>query len=371
MVFIGRGRYQNGCASVSHARVTRGTMREMVRSGWIVVCALGAGCQFETGEDAAGVGLGESMGSTSDATAPTSSAVTTASDTSVDPSTPTDPDPDPSVSTSSTDPTTGLTTGLTTSDPQTDTGDSDATTTGVTPVGSSSSSSTGEPLELQVAEELIVSLDATNGNASNTGWINDGTMDDFVPVGSPTVEEVDGIVAVTISADNLFRSTQAPPATLVEPNSTRTIEVWAFDPMVGTDEPMVSWGHRNGPDGTILAFNFGTHPLWGAVTHWGSPDLGWSAAPQASMWHHLVYTFDGETTRVYVDGVLDNEEFLGEGAIDTHDDDNILIGAQFREDGQLTNFASLSVARVRVHGGVLTDDQIAINYALESAELGQ
>ena len=342
-------------------------MREMVRIGWIVVCALGAGCQFETGEDAAGVGLGESMGSTSDATAPTSSAVTTASDTSVDPSTPTDPDP--SVSTSSTDPTTGLTT----SDPQTDTGDSDSTTTGVTPVGSSSSSSssTGEPLELQVAEELIVSLDATNGNASNTGWINDGTMDDFVPVGSPTVEEVDGIVAVTISADNLFRSTQAPPATLVEPNSTRTIEVWAFDPMVGTDEPMVSWGHRNGPDGTILAFNFGTHPLWGAVTHWGSPDLGWSAAPQASVWHHLVYTFDGETTRVYVDGILDNEEFLGEGAIDTHDDDNILIGAQFREDGQLTNFASLSVARVRVHGGVLTDDQIAINYALESAELGQ
>ncbi len=88
---------------------------------------------------------------------------------------------------------------------------------------------------------------------------------------------------------------------------------------------MVSWGHRGGPDGTNMSFNYGFRGEWGAVGHWGGggPDLGWvdnnwtAGVPAANKWHHLVYTYDGTTTRVYSDGLLSNEEnVVGDQGVD-------------------------------------------------------
>ena len=50
-------------------------------------------------------------------------------------------------------------------------------------------------------------------------------------------------------------------------------------------------------------------------------------------WHHLVYTFDGMTTRVYSDGALQNSEALGPGVINTHPDTRITVASQLEADG--------------------------------------
>jgi hypothetical protein len=328
----------------------------------LVVLMLGlVACQFQSGVGSSDSGLGGSSGSG----AATGDVGTTGTGSGVD---------DGTTSLTTTTMSGPATTGADTDDgssgapdPSTgDTGESGGTTTSE----EASSSSTGEPPELQVAEELLVSLNAVNGGATPASWVNEGSLDNFEALGTPSVGMVDGVPAVTISQNNIYRSMANPPATLVEPNSTRTIEVWVINPDAADQESVVAWGRRNGGDGTLMVFGYGTQPTWGAVNHWGMADLGWSATPQQNVWHHLVYTFDGEWTRVYVDGELDNEEFLGEGAINTIDDERILVGAQTNDNGDLSRWASVSLAKVRIHAGALTSDQVATNYAYDLVELG-
>ena len=107
----------------------------------------------------------------------------------------------------------------------------------------------------------------------------------------------------------------------------------------------------------------------------GTADMGWidndftPGAPAAAEWHHLVYTYDGTTTRVYSDGALANSEILGAGAINTHADSFIALASQIESDGTTLSAAlkgSLAISRMRIHDGVLSDAQIAANYAEES-----
>ena len=164
------------------------------------------------------------------------------------------------------------------------------------------------------------------------------------------------------------------PEGLVDFDPTRTIEVWAINPRIASEETLVSWGKRGGPDGTNMAFNYGNHGNFGAVGHWGGggPDVGWvdndftAGAPEANLWHHLVYTYDEEFARVYSDGELQNEEdMLQWGGLNTHFEPAIAIASQWEPDGfTLTDGlkGSLAIGRVRIHDEVLTDNQILANY---------
>jgi len=314
------------------------------------------GCEFSSDQGVGGSGVGSADGtSTGESSGSTEGLASTSGPTTTQ--TPTD------ASTTASGPTTGET--QTTQDSTTG---ADESSTSM-----SSSTSSGDPTTLEIAEELLVSLDAVGGDASPSGWVNAGTMDDFESVGAPALEMVDDVAAVTLSRDNVYRSSQNPPTTLVEPDATRSIEVWVFNPEAADYEPVVSWGRRNQGAGTLMAFGYGTQPDAGAVDHWGTAQgtcLGWDGVPQQGVWHHLAYTFDGVNIRVYEDGQRLATKKLGPGALDTVDDGRIVLGAQTRDDGNLGVWASVSVARVRVHAGVLSDAQVLNNYALESAELG-
>ena len=155
------------------------------------------------------------------------------------------------------------------------------------------------------------------------------------------------------------------------PDPTRSTEVWAFNDSIPDEETLVAWARRGGPAGTNMSFNYGDNGVYGAVGHWNSPpDLGWQTTPAAGAWHHLVYTYDGTTTRVYADGTLDNSEELGSGVIATAGGFPIVVGARNESDGQLTLHYSGVIARVRVHSEVLSDEDVAANYELERAEFG-
>jgi hypothetical protein len=224
---------------------------------------------------------------------------------------------------------------------------------------------------LQVVGELFVDLDASDTSAGTETWFNNGTVGDFVIDGTPQASSAAGVASVAFNADGGTSDTYATldpaPAGLVGVNATSTIEVWVFNPTIEDEESMISWSKRNS-SGRNMSFNYGSSGIWGAASRWGSADMPWNPAPTAAEWHLLTLTYDGQTQRAYIDGVLNNSEFLGAGAVDVFDDTAITLGNQREADGNLaTGFrsASLHIGRLRVHDGVLKPVQILHNYEEE------
>jgi predicted DNA-binding WGR domain protein len=236
------------------------------------------------------------------------------------------------------------------------------------------------PEGIEVAGELYVDLDAIHPSAGEGGesWANAGTLGDFVKIGHPLVTFHNGFAGVAFNSfaiEDAYQSQEGAPAGLVGIDPTRSVEVWAFNPEIGPEEAMVAWGGRSDPAGSNMSFNYGNSTNLGAVNHWGgdpNPNLPWGPmaedAPTAGAWHHLVYTLDGTTARVYSDGELVNEKQVG-GQINTDTPSKITLGAQNDADRASPVFdpdlvGRLSLAIVRVHDGVLSEDQIDNNFTL-------
>ena len=255
-------------------------------------------------------------------------------------------------------------------------------------------------LFVAVAETLLVDVNATGLPEGPLTTINNAALpatgglggvfearggEPMVPViGKPVSNATSGTVGIRMDGDDFLALVQeaggallTAPAGLTGTNPTRSIEAWVWNPGIAGEETIFAWGRRGGPDGSNMSFNYGNHNEWGAVGHWGQPpDAGWGppagpqTVPAARFWHHLVYTYDGTTTRLYVDGAPLYTEVLGAGTINTHADTPMLIGAQTEADGVTVTPAlrgTLTVGRVRVHDGVLTDAQVLANYNEEKA----
>ena len=220
--------------------------------------------------------------------------------------------------------------------------------------------------------------------------------------GTVTTTRVNGFTGVLL--DGGFEHLQGPQTTgtsLEAAPPTYSVEVWAYQGNVRDEETLVSWSHRGGPDASNVGFNWGVDQAWGASGHWGNgPDMGWtpgfsidaasifangntvSNVPSAGSWHLLTYTYDGTTERVYSDGVMKNSEAK---ALAPFAANEILLGTQ--NEGQNVPHTGRSdlggnngvnnagtdltfsgvLGRVRIHSGVLTDQQIADAYNAEKA----
>ncbi|MCA9151419.1 MAG: LamG domain-containing protein [Planctomycetales bacterium] len=223
---------------------------------------------------------------------------------------------------------------------------------------------------IETAGTLFVDLNASDVTAGSPTWANAGTLGDFIEVGDPQLMTIAGGAqgVVFSGGGDVYQSPVGAPAELTGLDPTRSIEAWVLNPTIAGEETIVSWGHRGGPDGSNVSFNFGSNADYGAVGHWGGADIGWGTNPSAAQWHHLVYTYDGTTSRVYSDGVMTNSEDLGAGVINTHPDTKITVAGQLDSDGVTLTaglFGSMAIGALRIHDGVLTDAQIAANYAAE------
>ena len=160
----------------------------------------------------------------------------------------------------------------------------------------------------QTAGTLYVDL--RSDNASPTTWTNFGTLGNFSAVGNPSyVTNVygTGVPGVQFDGDSAYEGPLA--VTNIDGNSDRSIEVWAFNPSIGSEESMVSLGHR-GVTRRQCVINFGSNPNWGGASHFGD-DLGWAVTPTANAWHHLVYTYANSNVSIYADGALQTSKVLG------------------------------------------------------------
>jgi len=231
---------------------------------------------------------------------------------------------------------------------------------------------------VQTAGELVVSLDARDPSAGTTNWINQGTMGNFTRLGAPKVAKTGGQTAVQFNGtSDAYRSEKPAPAAITGAHA-RSIEVWVYNPSLdSTEECMVAWGHR----GTTLAnmsFNYGSGGGFSAVTHYDQ-DMGWGEDPPApDQWHHLVYTYDGKTAKIYDNGVeRGSQDFeLATAAnnrmniaVENSAEGEPLFVSEFDDNWALS--LSGSIAQVRVHSGALTADQVKSNCNADKARFGR
>lgn len=243
--------------------------------------------------------------------------------------------------------------------------------------------------QIQVAGTLLVNIDATSTSLGSLPNIpNAGSLGGFFEARSagetPVVAIANGNGTRGVRFDgndylvhvaSLGGALVPADATLVGVNPTCTIEAWVLNPSIAGEETVVSWGRRGGPNGSNKSLNYGFDDRWGAIGHWGTQDIGWDSCcdsgsnppgvPASGVWHHLVWTFDGTTTRVYADGVLKNSESLG---LNTTAGTPVTIGAQWEADGVTVTGglrATMLIARVRVHSEALSGTQVLGNYNFE------
>lgn len=235
--------------------------------------------------------------------------------------------------------------------------------------------------QVEVAGDLLVSLDPSTLPPGSTAWItNSGTLGGVLeatglaPIDQPAIIHAGGAAAALMfDGHNFMQHVAAPggsivpaPPQLVGNNPPCSIEAWVLNPTVytGDMETIVAWGTRD-VNGGNMAFGYGV-PWYGGMQHW-TYDFGWSPVPAASQWHHLVYTFDGATARLYADGALNST--LSSLLIDTVAGPPITLAAQRQADGTLTGWGalrgSLSIGRLRIHSAALTDGQVRANYEVE------
>jgi hypothetical protein len=255
-----------------------------------------------------------------------------------------------------------------------------------------------------ITGDLLINLDAANYDPALGVWTQAGTTGiagTFTATGSVTKTRVDGFTGVLL--DGGFEHLQGPSTlgtSLESGPPMYSVEVWAYQGNVRDEETLVAWGNR-GTANSNMSYNWGVDQAWGASGHWGNAaDMGWtpgfsidgasvfannntvSSVPTPGSWHLLTYTYDGLTERVYSDGVLRNSETKN---LTPFTDNQIVIGTQneaqnsahfgrsdlggnngFNNAGTDLTFSGV-IGRLRIHSGVLTDQQVADAYNTEKS----
>lgn len=204
----------------------------------------------------------------------------------------------------------------------------------------------------------LVDLDASNlPEGPVETWTNAGSLGGVFAggfSGGAVAETVGGRAAVSFDGKSQhLASTFAAPMGITG-NHAYTVAVWAFNPQVAGEECMVQWARR-GTTSRGAQLNYGTSKDFGAVTHWGSDDMGYDGGvPAAGQWHHIAVTYEGGeggTETLYVDGQPSATE---KKTLDLWPGCPIRLA---NADGE--KIFSGSIAAVQVYDGALAADEVA------------
>lgn len=223
---------------------------------------------------------------------------------------------------------------------------------------------------------VYVDIDARDLSLSNgadvSTWTNNGTgtIPDFTAVGSvrPTFStNVGGVGAVTFDGTEDRMETFSTGATSdILGNGTWSVEAWVFSPTaVPAEQVVMSWAARDNGVNATAQLNYGSNGAYGALTHFGDGDMGYSGgAPAAGSWHFIAATYDGTTQRLYLDGALNSTNTPAGGlALTDPFDQHFIIGSAY--DLPTTThgfFYNGSLGQLTVNGGVLSDSDISHNF---------
>ena len=159
-------------------------------------------------------------------------------------------------------------------------------------------------------KDPIISLSAADlPSGVLSVWQNDGSLGGVFSyeVTKLSTGKYAGRKYVLFSGTNRMKSNFVAPDS-IGGNGQWTVLVWALNPAIGVDECILSWARRGGQDGTGAQINFGSSVTSGATYHGGVTDMPFLDLPVPGMWQHIAVTFDGSVERLYLNGVLCNQE---------------------------------------------------------------
>ncbi len=102
-------------------------------------------------------------------------------------------------------------------------------------------------------------------------------------------------------------------------NNNQTVSVWGYYTSVpGTTQNLVTFQNQSAGSAIQLGFRGGNAVAW----KWGGTILvNGGSAPSANTWHYYVYTYDGTTSRYYIDGAeVDNSTVAPQTAMPSEGD---------------------------------------------------
>ena len=228
----------------------------------------------------------------------------------------------------------------------------------------------------------LVLLDATRlAPGPLPTWDNTGFLPgDFVardPGAPPEVNTVLGVKGVDFNGGEFYTGPAAP--LWVAGNGAHTVEAWVYNPALADEETVFSWGRRGGGDGSNCSFNHGGNATYGAVGHWGAPDIGWNGAIVAGQWTHIAYSWDPTISwqSVYKDGQVANSDQLAAPLViwSTANNGNPLpfrVASQNEADGTATTGlrGSMTIAKITVYDVTLSDATIQQHYTNDAGIFG-
>jgi hypothetical protein len=246
--------------------------------------------------------------------------------------------------------------------------------------GSNPASATSKP----VLGGTLVVLNATQlPEGPLASWSNGGNLGgSFVardPSSPPRVTSINRVKGVTMNGTEYYTGPAAP--VWITGNGAHTIEAWVYNPELADEETIFSWGRRGGGDGSNCSFNHGQNASYGAVGHWGAPDIGWDGNIVAAQWTHVAYTWDSETytTTVYKDGEAVVAETLDVPLVIWATDDTpsagplpFRVASQNDSNGGATADlrGSMTIAKIVVFDKALDSDTIRNHYTQDKTAFG-
>jgi hypothetical protein len=157
---------------------------------------------------------------------------------------------------------------------------------------------------------LLVDLDAAllQQGIVMKEWKNNGALGGiFYAAGkAPIVDIIAGRKAIVFNGAQLLESSFQVPRSLSGDNSY-TVAFWAYTSKINDEGPIVSWAGGRG-EHTGASFGYGSNRVSGAAQHFGFSDLEYNTVPEAGKWHYIAVVFDGTFEKVFVDGLLNNQE---------------------------------------------------------------
>jgi len=223
--------------------------------------------------------------------------------------------------------------------------------------------SVGVPAAPLTAGGLVIDLDAASlPEGTLSSWSGIRTLSQGTSGSQPSVQTVAGVKAVCFDGNDWLSASDVDPR-ITGTSCVFTTEAWILNPTLELDEPYFSWAPRGGPNLTYAAVCYASSSSFGAASHWGTlGDMGFDGGvPFANTWHHLAVTYNAAegTERIYVDGRLNATKTR---ALALHTNGVYQIGRASTLAGADTRYYSGALARLRVHAGVLTAEQVRENY---------
>lgn len=199
-----------------------------------------------------------------------------------------------------------------------------------------------------------------SGNGNN-GTVNGSPGRVLLPEGETTGKDIVGMTLTHPVNAEFYDTTdgyiQVADAASLDITSAITLEAWVKPEVVNVAQTIVGKNSAyalNITSGAKLQFQ-----RWSGTT---SGTVASSASLVAGGWRHIAATYNGTTTLLYINGVIDTTSTAISGAIDATST-AALIGALTSSTQQFTGY----IDDVRIYSGVLTAAQILNNYKATKA----